>query len=266
MALIAYGDLAVSALRDAPPGRQKLHTYHVSDTDHARWWDFCRKQLQQGRQGYVIVPRLSVDEETDLSGLEQEFEALAHGELSAFRLGWLHGRMSIQEKLDSMQEFRSRKSHVLVATSVVEIGVDVPNATIMTIQNADRFGLAQLHQLRGRVARGKFPGYVGLFGRPSTAEAEARMKAITSTCDGFELAELDLKQRGPGDFFGARQHGIATFRVARVPEDADLLLEARQAAEELLEEDPELVRPEHAGLRRQMERRYGESMELGHVG
>ncbi|HEY6563161.1 MAG TPA: helicase-related protein, partial [Pirellulaceae bacterium] len=253
-------------LRKLPPGRQPVSTYLVEPDRRQKWWEFVRQQLREGRQGYVIVPRVDADDDSDIQGIATAYEALCHGELAEFRVGLLHGRMPYADKHAVMRAFRDGRSHILLATSVVEIGIDVPNATLMTIENADRFGLAQLHQVRGRVGRGSFPGFVGLFAQPQSPEAQARLDAIIQTSDGFELADLDLKLRGPGDFFGTRQHGVPRFRVARLPEDAELLFRAREIAERIIAGDPELRAEEHSGLRRQLVYRYGASMDLGHVG
>ncbi len=266
MALLAYADLDVSTLRELPPGRQPIHTYHVPEEKRARWWDFYRQQLRAGRQGYVIVPRVDSDEEGSVTGLQQAFESLCHGELSDFKLGLMHGGVPPAEKAEIMQAFREGTTHVLVATSVVEIGVDVPNATVMTIENGERFGLAQLHQLRGRVARGIQPAYVGLFADPGTPAARERIEAFVQSSDGFALAELDLKLRGPGEFFGVRQHGLPRFRVARLPEDASLLNETRNLARSIVEQHPDLSGEEWQGLRKQVWKRYGHSLGLGQVG
>ena len=174
--------------------------------------------------------------------------------------------MKSREKLEAMQSFRQGRAHVLLATSVVEIGIDVPNAVLMTVYNAERFGLAQLHQLRGRVGRGVFPGYVGLFAELPSPDAQQRLEAFLSTADGFALAEMDLQRRGPGEFFGTRQHGAPEFRVARLPDDEPLLQEARTAADWLLEQDPRLEAPDHEPIRHACCCAYGKSLELGHVG
>ncbi|MFV2066578.1 MAG: ATP-dependent DNA helicase RecG [Pirellulales bacterium] len=265
-----FGDLDVSVLKESPPGRQPVGTYLVEPSQRERWWAFVRKKLREGRQAYVVTPLVEqaeeegVEEETH--SVQEAFEALANGELEAFRLGLIHGRMSSREKEAAMSAFRSGETQVLVSTSVIEVGVDVPNATVITIQGADRFGLSQLHQLRGRVARSHHAGFCGILADPKTDEASERLQAFTETTDGFQLAELDLRLRGPGDLFGTRQHGLPPLRIAHLVRDADVLEEARREAQRLVREDPGLARPEHARLRRMVLVRYGDSLELGDAG
>jgi len=260
-----FGDLDVSTLSDSPPGRQTVNTYLAEESQRQRWWEFFRKKLREGRQGYVVTPLV---EESDLAAasLEATYEDLANGELEAFRLGLIHGRMSPAEKDAAMDDFRGGKIQVLVCTSVVEVGVDVPNATLMTIEGGQRFGLAQLHQLRGRISRGSYPGFCCVFADPRTDEAKERLDAFVSTTDGFALAERDFRLRGPGDLFGTRQHGLPPLRIADLTRDAALLEEARRDAQTLISTDPGLAHPDHAGLRRMTVVRYGKALELGDVG
>jgi ATP-dependent DNA helicase RecG len=266
VAMTLYGDLDVSVISENPPGRQPVHTYAAEGEQRAKWWGFFRQHLRSGRQGYVIVPLVEESEHVDTVNLEAMFEELAHGELEAFRLGLVHGRMTGEEKDAALAEFYAGRTQVLVATSVVEVGIDVPNATLMTILGADRFGLAQLHQLRGRVSRGKYSGYCCVFSDEPTDEAKARLEAFVSTNDGFALAELDFQLRGPGDLLGTRQHGLPPFRMADLVRDSAVVGEARQAARELIAADPALGLPEHARLRQLVISRYGHALDLGDVG
>jgi ATP-dependent DNA helicase RecG len=261
-----FGDLDLSVLRDSPPGRQTVHTYLLSETQRTRWWDFFGKKLREGRQGFVVVPLVEESEQVEAASLDETYEALSNGPLEAFRLGLIHGRMSSEEKDAAMEAFRCGQTQVLVCTSVVEVGVDVPNATLMTIEAADRFGLAQLHQLRGRISRGTFPGYCGAFSQAKSDEAAERLNAFIATTDGFQLAEVDFALRGPGDLFGTRQHGLPPFRIADLQRDGELLEEARRDAAALVAADTGLAQPDHARLRSMMLMRYGRALELGDVG
>ncbi len=264
--LTLFGDLDLSILRDSPPGRQRVHTYVAGDERRAKWWDFFRRKLAEGRQGYVVVPLVEESDQSAAASLEATYEALANGELEAFRLGLIHGRMSSTEKDEAMARFRQGDIQALVCTSVVEVGVDVPNATLMTIESAERFGLAQLHQLRGRISRGSHPGYCCAFAEPQTEESQQRLGAFEKSTDGFELAETDFRLRGPGELFGTRQHGLPPLRIADLSRDAALLDEARRDALALVAADSGLSAPEHTLLRRMTLVRYGQALELGDVG
>ena len=288
MTMTLFGDLDVSTLRDHPPGRQKVNTYLANETQRAKWWDFFRKKLREGRQGYVITPLVEASGGADIPvcpdmcdpdggqecpphqaktvSLEETYETLANGELEAFRLGLIHGRLTPAEKDAVMEDFRSGEIQVLVSTSVVEVGVDVPNVTLMTIESGHHFGLAQLHQLRGRISRGKYPGFCCVFGDPQTDESRQRLKVFAGSTDGFELAEADFKLRGPGDLFGTKQHGLPPLRIADLLRDRELLEEARRDAQALATSDPDLASEEHVKLRRMMFVRYGKALDLGDVG
>ena len=266
VAMTLFGDLDVSTIADNPPGRQTVHTYLPADEERPKWWDFFRKKLREGRQGYVIVPLVEGSDQVEAANLNETYEALTHGELEAFRADLIHGRMSGVEKEAVMEAFRRGQTQVLVATTVVEVGVDVPNATLMTILDAQRFGLAQLHQLRGRIYRGSHPGYCCLFADPENESAQRRLSALVESTDGFQLAEMDFELRGPGDLLGTRQHGLPPLRIADLARDTAILDEARMDAKLLVEADPGLQKPEHARLRRMVLTRYGKALALGDVG
>ncbi len=266
LSMTLFGDLDLSTLRELPSGRQPVNTYLVEPGDQSQWWHFVRDRLREGRQAFVVAPLVDESETISAPSVAEAFEQLTNGELEAFRLSILHGRMSSAEKRETMDAFREGETQVLVSTSVVEVGVDVANATVMTIAGADRFGLAQLHQLRGRVGRGSHAGFCGvLLGEPTEGSRE-RLEAFSSSTDGFELAELDFKLRGPGDLFGTQQHGLPPLRIADLQRDRDTLEEARREAQLLVADDPGLKHADHTKLRRQMLTRYGKALELGDVG
>jgi ATP-dependent DNA helicase RecG len=264
MALTTFGDLDVSVLKREHALSTQVHTYLAEESDREKWWEFFRRKLREGRQGYVIAPR--VDSEADQAGAEQAFEALCNGVLADFRVDLLHGRQTTEEKEAAMLAFERGHTQVLVATSVVEVGVDVPNASVMTIESAQRFGLSQLHQMRGRVGRGAHPGYVCLFAEASTEESRQRLKEFAQTTDGFAIAELDFRTRGPGELFGTRQHGVARLRIADFHTDQQALERSRADARAMLEADPDLTDPRWARLKRLVLNRYGKLLELVDVG
>ncbi len=267
IAMTIFGDLDVSVLRDKPPGRATVHTYLGSTAQQSKWWDFVVKQIQSGRQAYVVTPRVESSIEEEIVGAEQVFEQLRAGPLAGVRMDLLHGRMDGSEKQAKLDAFTTGRTQVLVATTVVEVGIDVPNATVMTILDADRMGLAQLHQLRGRISRGSFPGYVCVFAKPGVApEENARLSVLASTDDGFRLAEQDLQMRGPGDLLGTKQIGLPPLRIADLVRDAEILTRAREIAQRIVEQDPNLDSPDHSKLKRQVSQRHGAVVALGDVG
>jgi ATP-dependent DNA helicase RecG len=267
VSMTLFGDLDVTTLREMPPGRQEIRTYIVEPAKASRWWDFVREKLRAGRQAYVVAPLVNESQNVPAASVAEAFERLTNGELADFRVGVIHGRMSASEKDHAMSEFRAGRTQVLVSTSVIEVGVDVPNACVIVIDSAERFGLAQLHQLRGRVGRGMYAGFCGvLVSEELSAQARARLDAFANTSDGFQLAEMDFELRGPGDLFGTQQHGLPPLRIADVRSDQQTLEEARGRAQQLFAADPGLKSPAHARLRRQMLVRYGAALALGDVG
>jgi ATP-dependent DNA helicase RecG len=261
-----FGDLDVSTLSEPPPGRREVHTYLAGEDQRDRWWEFFGKKLREGRQGYVVVPMVEESQTRDVASVQAAYEELANGPLETIRLGLVHGRMHSEEKEAVMKAFEGGEIQVLVCTSVVEVGINVPNATLMTIENAERFGLAQLHQLRGRISRGTHAGYCAAFADPKNEDARSRLEAFAATTDGFELAEKDFALRGPGEVLGTRQHGLPPFRIANLLLDQGLLLEARGDAQALVLNDPGLALPEHRRLAKMVDIRYGHVLELGDVG
>lgn len=266
VAMAAFGDLDVTTLKEKPPGRSQVNTYLAKDDWAARWWEFLAQRVREGRQAFVVAPRVDSGEQEEVSGAQQIFDELRTGPLSKFRIGLLHGRMSAEEKNETMARFAQGRLQVLVATTVIEVGIDVPNATVMTILGANRFGLAQLHQLRGRVWRGSHPGYVCVFtDNEGLPEDDERLKTFASTSDGFALAEADFRMRGPGDLLGVRQSGMPPLRVADPLRDTEILEMARDMAMEIVDNDPHLEDPTLALLKQRVLKRYGGSLDLGDV-
>ena len=266
LALTLYGDLDVSVIDEMPPGRRPVRTFVRTERERPRIYAFLRDEVQAGRQGYVVYPLVEESEATDLRAATEMAERLGREVFPDFGVGLLHGRMSGLEKDRVMEEFRAGAIHLLVSTTVVEVGIDVPNASVMLVEHAERFGLSQLHQLRGRVGRGPWKSYCILMSRAASEDAQRRLDAIAETADGFRIAEVDLSLRGPGDFFGTRQSGLPEFRVADLLRDAACLEEARQEAFALVAGDPHLLRPEHRALRAALLARWRGKLDLASIG
>lgn len=265
LALTFYGDLDVSVLDERPPGRQPITTVLRPESARARVFEFLATQLDAGRQAYVVYPLIETSDKVELRAATVMYEELAAGALAGRRVALLHGRLSAEQRDEVMRAFRDGTIDVLVATTVIEVGIDVPNATVMLIEHPERFGLSQLHQLRGRVGRGGEQSYCILLGDVG-AEAAERLATFTSTEDGFAIARADLLHRGMGDLFGARQHGLPAFKVADPLRDEALNDTAMHVAERLLQDDPELARPEHRALRQLLLVGHARALELFRVG
>jgi len=253
LALTIYGDLDISVIDELPPNRQTIQTRWLFPAERERAYAFVKSQIEQGRQAFIICPLVEESDKTEAKAATSEHERLQNDIFPRLKLGLLHGRMKGSEKEAVMAAFERGDYHILVSTAVVEVGIDVPNATVMLVEGANRFGLAQLHQFRGRVGRGEHQSYCILLSDTPTVAGEQRLKIIESTHDGFALAEEDLKMRGPGEFFGTRQSGLPDLRVAKLS-DTKILESARQVAAELFEQDPALQQPEHELLRAELER------------
>jgi ATP-dependent DNA helicase RecG len=258
LSLTAYGDLDTTALRELPKGRRPIRTRVVGEERRAKAYEFIRERLREGRQAYVVCPLVSDSEAIEARAAEAEAKRLAETEFRDFRVVLLHGQMSTEQKARAMDRFASGGADVLVATTVIEVGIDVPNATVMLIEGAERYGLSQLHQLRGRVGRGKHDSFCILFGDPESDAARARLDAIATEGDGFALAEVDLSIRGEGEILGIRQHGLPRFRAASLPEDTSLLLEARRRVLELRERHGSLEATALGPLMDEARRRFGD--------
>ena len=272
LALIIYGDLDVSVIDQLPPGRTPIATYVVREDKRQRMYGFVRTQVREGRQAYIICPAVEENPDAALPGEESPAlnlkavktyaEKLQKEVFPDLRVGLLHGKMKPREKEAAMSAFASGETQVLVATTVVEVGVDVPNASLIIIENADRFGLSQLHQLRGRVGRGRHQSHCVLITGTRSREAMERLHTLASTTDGFKISEEDLKARGPGDFFGSRQHGLPQTRLADLAGDMRLLSEAQQAARDLLDRDPQLTRPENRPVWEQVRKLFADTPDI----
>jgi ATP-dependent DNA helicase RecG len=271
LALSYFADFDVTVIDELPPGRQPIHTRllrskETNSKESAGAYDFVRKKVSEGRQAYIVLPQIDDNGLEDAKSVRVEFDRLSKGPLKGLRLAMLHGQLSAEEKQSTMLAFRERSVDVLVATTVIEVGIDVPNATVMVIDNAERFGLSQLHQLRGRVGRGEHASDCFLLSDATSDIARARLEAMTRTSDGFEIAEMDLQLRGPGEFFGTRQHGLPPLKLADITKEIELLELAREDAIQLLAHDPRLSGAANRRLRDEMVNRFGGSLQLAQVG
>ena len=253
LALIIYGELDISILDELPPGRQKIETYAVSSALRKRAYTYIKKHIDEGRQGYIICP-LVEEGETDLVAAKEFAEKLQDGFFRDYNVGLMHGKLKPKDKKQVMEDFSSGKIDILVSTTVIEVGVDVPNAVIMVIENAERFGLSQLHQLRGRIGRGQFKSTCILITDAQNETTQKRMNIMKNTTDGFKIADEDLRLRGPGEFFGSRQHGLPQFKIADMLKDRETLDETSKAARYILKLDPELKNQENEGLKAEVQK------------
>jgi len=266
LAMTVFGDLSLSVIDELPPGRSPVATRVCFEAQRSQVYRLIRDEVRAGRQAYIIYPLVEESEKSELKAATGMAEHLAGEIFTELRVGLLHGRLKPEEKEAVMRSFKARKIDLLVATTVIEVGIDVPNATVMVVEHAERFGLSQLHQLRGRVGRGTDRSRcILLAGGRLSAEGEKRLKVMEETCDGFRIAEADLELRGPGDFLGTRQAGLPEFRVASILRDGRILEEARREAFDLVERDPLLSCRENEPLRNELVRRWGGRLELAGI-
>ncbi len=267
LALTVYGDLDVSVIDQMPPGRKKIKTTLSDENSSNHLYSFLEEEFKKGGQAYIVYPLVEESEKMDLKAATESFGHLQNEIFPHRRMALLHGRIKSESREKVMQDFRKGKFDVLVCTTVIEVGLDVPNATVMVIEHAERFGLSQLHQLRGRIGRGPDQSYCFLKAEPPLSDvSKKRLEVLCSSNDGFKIAEWDLKLRGPGEFFGTRQHGLPELKIADITKDVKLLYQAREWAFRIIEEDPQLTKKENSGLRNDFLRKYKERHKLMDVG
>ncbi len=263
LALTLYGDLDISVIDELPPGRKRIITKRMEEREAYR---FLIDEVKNKRQGYVVYPLVNESDKMELKAAVGMAEKLRASVFRNYRVGLIHGQMKKEEKDKTMLAFLDRGFDIIIATTIIEVGIDVPNASVMIIENSDRFGLATLHQLRGRVGRSDYQSYCILLGEPKTEEAKRRLDIMLDTCDGFRIAEEDLHIRGVGEFFGIRQHGMPFFRIGDLIKDHRILHNARKAAFELVNRDPHLMGVKNQGIREKLKKRFGPKIILGEVG
>jgi len=260
--LTCYGDLHKTIMTDIPPGRSPIKTLMVPEDELPQWWAFAQEKLKEGRQMYVVYPLVEDSEKLDLKSAEEGLNHLT-ALFPNFKVGLIHGKLPAIQKEAMMAAFKAKQIHILVGTTVIEVGIDVPNATLMVVQHAERFGLAQLHQLRGRVGRGPLESFCCLVANPKTEAAQKRIHILLETTDGFKIAEQDVAIRGPGDVLGTRQSGFPNFRVFDITSDENILLGARKWAFSILKKDPHLLMPEHQPIKRALSKKEQAVEKLG---
>lgn len=258
LALTVYGDLDISVIRELPKGRRSITTYSLEEEKRGQVYGFLKEEIEKGRQAYIVYPKIKA--------AAFMCDRLQKEVFPGLKLALLHGKMKAKEKGDSMKKFRNKKIDILVSTTVIEVGIDIPNASVMLIESPERFGLSQLHQLRGRIGRGEHPSYCLLLGSPTTEEARRRFDTMRETQDGFKIAEEDMELRGPGEFFGTKQHGLPEIRFGNILRDFGIMEEARREAFELVKRDPCLEDTRNAFVREALRARFEGKLELAGVG
>ena len=262
LALILYGDLDISIIDELPPNRKEIETYAVTKSLENRVNEFVRKQIKEGRQAYVVCPLVEENEEIKAKSVEEIYEKYKNEIFTDLSVEYMHGKMRPKEKDEIMERFKNGEIDILISTTVIEVGVNVPNSSIMIVENAERFGLAQLHQLRGRVGRGEYQSYCILKYNSNSEVAQKRMKIMTSTTDGFVIAEKDLELRGSGEFFGTKQHGLPEFKIANLFEDMDILKEVQGLTSKIENVDPKLESGINSGLKKMVDEKFAGRIEM----
>ena len=262
LALILYGDLDISIIDELPPNRQKIDTFAVTPSKEERVNNFVKEQIKEGRQAYIVCPLVEESDEINAKSVMEIAEKYKNDVFKEYKVEYLHGKMNKKEKDSIMEEFKNGNIDILISTTVIEVGVDVPNSTIMVIENAERFGLATLHQLRGRVGRGKYKSYCVLKYKGNGENTRERMKIMVETNDGFKISEKDLELRGSGEFFGTKQHGIPEFKIANLFQDVEMLKSVQSLAEKIINEDNNLEKEKNAKLKQQIQNKFKEKIEI----
>jgi len=262
LALILYGDLDISIIDELPPNRQKIDTFAVTPSKEERVNNFIKQQIEEGRQAYIVCPLVEESDEINAKSVMEIAEKYKNDIFKAYKVEYLHGKMNKKEKDSIMKEFKNGNIDILISTTVIEVGVDVPNSSIMVIENAERFGLATLHQLRGRVGRGKYKSYCILKYKGNGENTRERMKIMVETNDGFKISEKDLELRGSGEFFGTKQHGIPEFKIANLFQDVEMLKSVQSLAEKIINEDANLEKEKNAKLKKQIKNKFKEKIEI----
>ena len=262
LALILYADLDISIIDELPPNRQKIDTFAVTKRLEERVNNFVKKQIDEGRQAYIVCPLVEENEEINAQSVLELAERYKNEVFADYKVEYLHGKMKPKEKDEIMEKFKKGEIDILISTTVIEVGVNVPNASIMIIENAERFGLAQLHQLRGRVGRGEYKSYCILKYQGNSDIIRQRMSIMQETNDGFKISEKDLELRGSGEFFGTKQHGLPEFKIANIFQDMPMLKNIQSIASNILQEDPELEQEKNKRLKHEVEKKFVENIEM----
>jgi ATP-dependent DNA helicase RecG len=266
LAITLYGDLDISIIKELPPGRLPVKTLYIKEDEKPKAFTIVKDEIRQGRQAYIIYPVIEESYSLDIAGAKKMYGQLKSGEFKEFNLGLIHGRLKQKEQDEIMQKFKNNEINILISTTVLEVGIDIPNATCMIIEHAERFGLSQLHQLRGRVGRGAHESFCILVSDVTTLDGQKRIEAMVRFSDGFRIAEQDLKIRGPGEFFGSRQHGLTELKIGNPLTQMQLLKRAREEAIKLLNIDIRLEFRQHVVLKEKLLQRFPEYEKLMLVG